>query len=114
METIFESSLRKLKEKTQNIEINAKTIIQVVRFAMEIVEATSLKGQQQKELVEKIVRHVIRDAPISDSKETVLLYMVDEGIIGDITELVVSASKGELNVNAVIEVSKICCLGFCR
>ena len=26
METIFESSLRKLKEKTQNIEINAKTI----------------------------------------------------------------------------------------
>lgn len=114
METIYESSLRKLKEKTQNIEISAKTIINVVRFAMEIVEVTTLKGKEQKELVEKLVRQVIKDAPITDSKEEALLYMVDEGIIGDITELVVSASKGELNVNAVIEVSKICCLGFCR
>lgn len=113
METIFESSLRKLKKKTENMEINAKTIIQVVRFAMEIVEATTLKGEKQKELVEKLVRQVITDAPISDKKEQILLYMVDEGIIGDITELVVSATKGELNVNAVIEVSKICCLGFC-
>lgn len=113
METIFESSLRKLKEKTQNIEINAKTIIHVVRFAMEIVEATTLKGEKQKELVEKLVRQVITDAPISDKKEEALLYMVDEGIIGDITELVVSATKGEINVNSVIEVSKICCLGFC-
>jgi predicted ATP-dependent protease len=114
METIYESSLRKLKEKTQNIEINAKTIINVVRFAMEIVEVTTLKGKEQKELVEKLVRQIIKDAPITDGKEEALLYMVDEGIIGDITELVVSASKGELNVNAVIEVSKICCLGFCR
>lgn len=113
METIFESSLRKLKKKIENMEINAKTIIQVVRFAMEIVEATTLKGEKQKELVEKLVRQVITDAPISDKKEQILLYMVDEGIIGDITELVVSATKGELNVNAVIEVSKICCLGFC-
>ena len=112
METIFENSLKKLKEKTQNIEINAKTIIQVVRFAMEIVEATTLKGQQQKELVEKLVRQVIRDAPINDKKEEALLYMVDEGIIGDITELVVSATKGELNVNAAIEISKVCCMGI--
>lgn len=114
METIFESSLRKLKEKTKDIEINAKTIISVVRFAMEIVETTSLKGKQQKELVEKLVRQTIRDAPISDRKEEALLYMVDEGIIGDITELVVSATNGELNVNAVIEISKVCCMGFLK
>ena len=48
MSTIFDSSLKELKLKTQNIEINAKTIIQVVRFAMEIVEATTLKGKEQK------------------------------------------------------------------
>ena len=53
METIFESSLKKLKKQTQNIKINAKTIIQVVRFAMEIVETTTLKGVEQKKLVEK-------------------------------------------------------------
>lgn len=114
MSTIFDYSLKELKSKTQNIEINSKTIIQVVGFAMEIVEATTLKGNEQKELVEKLVKQIIKDAPISDDKEVSLLYMVNEGIIGDITELVVSASKGELNINAVIEVSKTCCLGFCR
>lgn len=114
METIFESSLRKLKEKTKNIEINSKTIISVVRFSMEIVEATTLKGDKQKEMVEKLVKQVITDAPISDKKEEALLYMVDEGIIGDITELVVSATKGELNINAAIEMSKVCCMGFLK
>ena len=55
METIFESSLRQLKKKLQNTEINAKNIIQVVRFSMEIVESTTLKGVKQKELVEKLL-----------------------------------------------------------
>ena len=35
--------------------INAKNIMIVLRFAMEIVEATQLKGEAQKTLVEKLV-----------------------------------------------------------
>lgn len=114
MSKIFENSLRELRNRTNDIDINAKTIISVVRFAMEIVEATTLKGEEQRVLVEKLVRQVIIDAPINDSKEQILLYMIDQGIVGDIIDLVVSATKGELNVNAAIEISKVCCLGFCK
>lgn len=114
MSKIFENSLRELRNRTNDIDINAKTIISVVRFAMEIVEATTLKGEEQRVLVEKLVRQVIVDAPINDSKEQILLYMIDQGIVGDIIDLVVSATKGELNVNAAIEISKVCCLGFCK
>jgi len=38
--------------------------------------------------------------------------MINEGIVGDIIDLVVSATKGELNINAVVELSKVCCLGL--
>ena len=65
---------------------------------MEIVEASQVKGNEQK-TVEKIVRQVVVIAPISDEKEKLLLDMIDEGVVGEVIELVVSATKGELNVN---------------
>tara|TARA_X000000950_G_C13673882_1_gene561069 strand:- start:18 stop:371 length:354 start_codon:yes stop_codon:yes gene_type:complete len=111
---IFENSLNKLKEKIKDLDINAKTIISVVRFAMEIVEVTTLKGMEQRKLVEKLVRQIVIDAPISDNKEQALLYMIDEGIVGDIIDLVISATKGDLNINAAVEISKVCCMGFCK
>ena len=80
---------------------------------MEIVEASALKGDDQK-LVEKIVRKIAVDAPITDEKEFLLLNMIDEGIVGDVIDLVVSASKGELNVNVVEKVAFGCCLAVLK
>ena len=107
--SIYETCMKKLKEKCANLEINAQTIITVLRFAMEIVETTQLKGAAQKTLVEKLVRQVIVDAPISDDKEKLLLDMVDNGIIGSTADLVVSATNGELNINAAISTAAVCC-----
>ena len=36
---------------------------------MEIVEATKLKGKEQKALVERIVRKIVTDAPLDESKK---------------------------------------------
>ena len=69
MSNVFESSLKELKERIGEMEINAETIVTVLRFAMEVVEATQLKGDAQKTLVEKLVKQVVVDAPISDDKE---------------------------------------------
>ena len=46
---------------------------------------------------------------MSDFKEKLLLDMIEEGILGDMVSLVVSATKGELNVNAMAEVAGVCC-----
>ena len=40
---------------------------------MEIVEASEAKGEEQKVLVEKLVKQVVIDAPITDEKEKLLL-----------------------------------------
>ena len=48
MSNIFESSLKKLKERIGNMDVNAETIVTVLKFAMEVVEATQLKGELRK------------------------------------------------------------------
>ena len=105
----FDNCYEQLKEKTGDIEITPQTIIKVLRLAMEVVEATDSKGAEQKELVEKLVKQIVIDAPISDFKEKLMLDMINEGILGDMTSIIVSASKGELNINAVAATAGVCC-----
>ena len=112
----YDTALMKLQStlKERNIDVSSKTITQIVKIAMEIVEATKLKGAEQKALVEKIVRKIIVDSPLEESKKSIVISMLDEGIVGDVIELVVSATKGELDINSVEKVATGCCLAFLK
>tara|TARA_Y100000816_G_C26101588_1_gene584005 strand:+ start:644 stop:1015 length:372 start_codon:yes stop_codon:yes gene_type:complete len=111
-EAIFDSCLKQVKLTIGTTEINAKNIMYVVKVAMEVVEASSVKGADQKIMVNRLVSKLVIDAPISDAKEKLLLDILDEGIVDEVIDLVVSASKGELNLNAAKEVATSCCLGL--
>ena len=112
----FDASLRKLNGElaSRDIVITSKTITTVIQISMEIVEATELKGEEQKKLVEKLVTKSVKDAPITEEKRKLLLSMIDEGIVGDVIDLVVSATKGELDVNAIEQVAVGCCLSVLK
>ena len=112
----YDSALLKLQStlKERNIEVSSKTITQIVKIAMEIVEATKLKGKEQKVLVERIVRKIANDSPLEESKKSIVISMLDEGIVGDVIDLVVSATKGELDINSVEKVATGCCLAFLK
>lgn len=112
----YDAALLKLQStlKERNIEVSSKTITQIVKIAMEIVEATKLKGKEQKVLVERIVRKIVIEAPLEESKKSIVISMLDEGIVGDVIDLVVSATKGELDINSVEKVATGCCLAFLK
>ena len=112
----YDSALLKLQStlKERNIEVSSKTITQIVKIAMEIVEATKLKGKEQKVLVERIVRKIVNDSTLEESKKSIVISMLDEGIVGDVIDLVISATKGELDINTVEEVATGCCLAFLK
>ena len=40
--------------------------------------------------------------------------MIDAGILSDTVELVVDATKGDLDVNAVVKVAAGCCASFLK
>lgn len=105
----FKNTMQMLKYKLGDIEVSVGNIMTIVKFAMEVVEITELKGAAQKELAIRLVREVVVDAPISDDKEKLLLDMIDQGVLGNTVDLVVDASKGNLKINKVIKVATGCC-----
>ena len=110
----YNHSLEKLSNALQkrNIDVTPKTITAVVGIAMEIVEASKLKGEQQNELVTKIVRQIVVDAPIADEQEKLILDIIDQGIVSNVINLVISATRGELDINAAKACATSCCLAI--
>lgn len=110
-ETEFTKSLADLKKRLSGNEISVGNMMTIVRFSMEVVELTKLKGEEQRELAIKLIRQVIVDAPISDDKEKLLLDMIDQNVVASTIDLIVAASRGQLEINQVTEVVTKCC-GF--
>ena len=112
MTSTYENSVTALKKKVSGIDINSQTIMTVLKYAMEIVEKTNLKGDDKKELVKTIVRKIVVDAPISDVDEKLLLDIIDQNIIDKIMELVVDAVHGKLEINEAAELVNTCCVSW--
>jgi hypothetical protein len=108
---IYESALEKLKLKVVDVAIHSSSMPLIIKYAMEVVEATPIKGAEQKEMALKLTRAVIVD--ITDGEdETVLTKLFDDGTISNIIELVVDATKGKLDVNAAVEIASGCLTSF--
>jgi len=105
---IFKEAFKSLNVKLKDTEINVSTIMTVVKIAMEDVELTKVKGEKQKDLALKLIQKIVKDAPISDEKEKLLLDMLKEGVVDATIDLVVAASKGQLKINLVKEVATNC------
>ena len=110
--SLFENQLVMLKVKLRNVDVSVENFMTIVRIAMEIVELSELKGEEQKNMAIRLVRQVVVDAPISDEKEKLLLNMIDQGVLGNTVDLVVDASKGNLDINKVVKVASGCCANF--
>lgn len=93
-------------------EVSPQTLMVVVKYAMEVVELTKLKGSEQRQMVVDVVKQVVVDAPISDEREKLCLDMIESGVLGQTVDLVVDASKGHLDINRVVSLAENCCFSF--
>jgi len=103
VDEVFDGLVSKLDLKIGSLEITPQSVMSVVRFAMEVVEATELKGNEQKDMVLRLLRHAITVAPISDEKEALCLQIIDDGVVSNTIDIIVAATQGELEVNTVVE-----------
>ena len=112
LDPVFENALKKVKARIGVSEVNAQSLVLVVKYAMEVVELVDLKGSEQRELALRLVRRVVQDAPISDEKEKLCLDMIDSGAVGQTIDLVIDATNGHVNVNQVARIAENCCFTF--
>tara|TARA_B100000795_G_scaffold122912_1_gene91526 strand:+ start:800 stop:1177 length:378 start_codon:yes stop_codon:yes gene_type:complete len=103
---------KKINEKIGDMEINTNTIIKVLKFSMECVEATQLKGDEKKNLAIKLVRMIVDEAPITESEEILLMNMIDQGILHNMVDLVVDAKSGKIDINLLVGTG--CCASFLK
>lgn len=97
------------RSKVASLTVSTDSIITVLQYAMEAVEATTLSGAEKKDAVMRLVRDVVTDAPIDPQTQSILLEMIQDGIISHTIDIVVSASRGKLNLNGVAEAGQIVC-----
>ena len=97
--SVFESSLEKLKNRMGDVEITPQTLIFVMKYAMEIVELSALKGSEQKEMALRLIRNIVSETEFDAARKKVCLEMIDSGVLGQTIDLVIDATKGRIQIN---------------
>ena len=58
----LDTCLAELNKRIEGLNIDQKSIVLITKYAMEVVEATSLKGDAQKKMVLEMLKKVIQDS----------------------------------------------------
>lgn len=98
-----------LLEKSKVVGVKSSTLALLIKYVMEAVEDTPLKGAEQKYYALRLIRSLVLDLAEGDDKEF-LLIALDSGSVADTFDLIVAASKGELNINMMVETAATSCL----
>ena len=101
-----------VKDSLGDVGVKPTTLTIIIKYTMEAIEKTPVKGKQQLDFALRIIGDLIKELPDSDEK-LFLIQTHKNGGIKDTIELVVAASKGELNINQVAEVASSSCIKPC-
>ena len=104
--------LGEVKERLGDVGVKPSTLSLVIRYTMEAIEKTPVKGPAQMDFALRVISDLINELPESDEKNF-LRQTMDSGGIRDTIELVVQATKGEIDVNLVVSTVTTHCLGPC-
>lgn len=106
----FESCLELLKDRSHNLEINGQNLMIIVKYAMEIIEVTELKGAEQKEMAIKLVKKFVNDSKLNYNITSTLNHIINSGALSVTIDLIVDATKGKININLKKKIKRFCCM----
>lgn len=94
-------------------------VMKLLRKMMLDIEKTAVKGTEQKKVVLYVVHYVVNELDegiIDGNLKRTTLDMIMNGTLGDAIELIIQATRGQLDINKAIEVGTKCvdqCLPLC-
>ena len=91
--------INELKTKWGENKITVGTIHLVLKEGMELVEKLDCPGSEKKEHVITVVKAVVVDLVDDENDERIILELIDKKVLENTMDLIVMASKGELNLN---------------
>tara|TARA_Y100000780_G_scaffold232377_1_gene263241 strand:+ start:7696 stop:8103 length:408 start_codon:yes stop_codon:yes gene_type:complete len=107
--TLVMTMIRKMS--SEGVELNVHTVTKYLKSVMELVELTDVKGKSQKTLAIKVMRELVNNTDLDGGNKQILFTMLDNNVIDDMIELVVDVTRGNVDINKVVDAAK-CCFGF--
>lgn len=113
-EELHKTTIALLRERLIDISISMETIHLLIKNIMELTEETPVKGPAQREFALKILREILTGLSEDHEQRNLLIQLLDNGTIGNMIDLIVDASRGNLKINmetdTIINTSITCCL----
>ena len=100
---IYQTCLSTLRIKIKEMEINEKSIMNIVVFAMEIIEKNVItKNINKKEFALKIIQKVVEEATLPNTQtQLTLLLLLNSGIVSNTIDLLIDATHGNIDINKI-------------
>ena len=112
IDDVGKNILKEVKTRMGAIGVSPETITLLIKYVMEGVERSPMKGLEQKRLAMLVMRQLIMDALMKNNDEDFCLMMIDSGTVSDTIDLIVDATRGKLNINKVQNIV-FGCFGAC-
>lgn len=106
-ESWSEMMLGKLETRLNDIHVCKKLLSKVVSIVMEEVESEGLNGEKAKQASIKLVKLLITEKAPPSEKEW-MLEAVDAEVISELIDMIILATKGELEINHGTKFAKKC------
>tara|TARA_Y100000591_G_scaffold311155_1_gene314260 strand:+ start:794 stop:1201 length:408 start_codon:yes stop_codon:yes gene_type:complete len=88
-----------LKNRIGLEEIKVESIHLVLKEAMELVDGLNISGSEKKENVKNIVKILVNDLVKNEKEKELLIEIINNNILENTIDLIVKASKNEININ---------------
>jgi|TARA_B110000305_G_scaffold60120_1_gene66664 hypothetical protein len=110
--SVLETVEKQLEEQVFKFT-ESKDMVRVLHIIMEAIEDRELKGSMQKEIAVHILTTLIGKSELSDENKKFALHMVHSGTVESTIELIVAASRGNINVNHAVNLATQSCISSC-
>jgi hypothetical protein len=111
---LYQTFSNKINEKMKEVGIKPSTLHILIKYLIEEIETMPVKGVLQKQLALRLINELINNLSDDNPDKQILRSLYDSESISNTIELVVSASKGQININTVESCICSCIKGFTK
>ena len=96
----YNETLKEVKYLLDKTNINLFNLPAIIKSIMEVIDNIPMSGPNKKIYALKIIREIVDEKTFGE-EEAVLLLLIDNGNVGNMIDLIIHATRGNLNINAL-------------
>lgn len=93
------SLVSRVKDRIGLDKLTSNTIHIVLKETMELVEELNIPGSEKRDNVLRVVKVLVEDLVNDGNEKQLILDIIENNVLENIMDLIIKASKGEININ---------------